>query len=95
MLISSLKFSGSQAVGFPPTQTCIFQAEMEKGVRLGEGRWLALLLPRRALGTPHRTSLSPRAKPTKQESWRCSKLPPGRAGPWQVLPVLSTEVTDF
>ena len=95
MLISSLKFSGSQAVGFPPTQTCIFQAEMEKGVRLGEGRWLALLLPRRALGTPHKTSLSPRAKPTKQESWRCSKLPPGRAGPWQVLPVLSTEVTDF
>ena len=68
---------------------------MEKGVHLGEGRWLALLLPVRASGTPHKTSLSPRAKPTKQESWRCSKLPPGRGGPRQVLAVSSTEVIDF
>lgn len=59
----------------------LFQVEMNKDMHIGEGRWIGLLFHMRALGTPHKTSLSPNTPLTKQESWSCSELPLGSVGP--------------
>lgn len=61
-----------------------FKVEMNKYVHLETAKCLELLFSRGALGTSHKTSLSPNAPFSKQEWQRYSELPVGRVGPGQV-----------